>query len=106
MSSDDEKCPSVHHVHQAKNHILTIKNPLSAHCFSPKPRRNAISLHKKLTARPQAPAVKTVYEGTVAGEHSRDNALISDRHGRTTAYALEGLQDRGILFVPDGTEGQ
>src|SRR6201999_2641871 len=30
--------------------------------------------------------------------------LISDRQGTTTAYALEGLQDRGILFVPDGTE--
>ena len=31
-------------------------------------------------------------------------ALISDRQGTTTAYALEGLQDRGILFVPDGIE--
>jgi GTP-binding protein len=31
-------------------------------------------------------------------------ALISDRNGTTTTYALNGLQDRGILFVPDGTE--
>jgi GTP-binding protein len=31
-------------------------------------------------------------------------ALVSDRNGTTTTYALNGLQDRGILFVPDGTE--
>jgi GTP-binding protein len=31
-------------------------------------------------------------------------ALISDRSGTTTTYALNGLQDRGILFVGDGTE--
>jgi GTP-binding protein len=31
-------------------------------------------------------------------------ALISDRSGTTTTYALNGLQDRGVLFVPDGIE--
>jgi GTP-binding protein len=31
-------------------------------------------------------------------------ALISDRPGTTTTYALNGLQDRGVLFVPDGVE--
>ncbi len=31
-------------------------------------------------------------------------ALISDRPGTTTTYALNGLQDRGVLFVPDGIE--
>ncbi|WP_263367763.1 translational GTPase TypA [Edaphobacter bradus] len=31
-------------------------------------------------------------------------ALIADRNGTTTTYALNGLQDRGILFVGDGTE--
>ena len=31
-------------------------------------------------------------------------ALISDRQGSTTTYALDGIQDRGILFVPDGVE--
>jgi GTP-binding protein len=31
-------------------------------------------------------------------------ALISDRQGVTTAYALDGIQDRGILFLPDGIE--
>ena len=31
-------------------------------------------------------------------------ALVSDRAGTTTTYALNGLQDRGVLFVPDGIE--
>ncbi len=31
-------------------------------------------------------------------------ALISDRPGTTTTYALNGLQDRGILFIGDGTD--
>jgi GTP-binding protein len=31
-------------------------------------------------------------------------ALIADRSGPTTAYALNGLQDRGVLFVSAGIE--
>jgi GTP-binding protein len=31
-------------------------------------------------------------------------ALIADRSGTTTAYALNGLQDRGVLFVGAGVE--
>jgi len=31
-------------------------------------------------------------------------ALISDRAGATTTYALDGLQDRGILFMGPGVE--
>ena len=31
-------------------------------------------------------------------------ALIADRAGTTTTYALNGLQDRGVLFLPDGIE--
>jgi GTP-binding protein len=31
-------------------------------------------------------------------------ALIADRSGPTTAYALNGLQDRGVLFVTAGVE--
>ncbi len=31
-------------------------------------------------------------------------ALISDRSGTVTAYALDALQDRGVLFVPPGVE--
>jgi GTP-binding protein len=42
------------------------------------------------------------YQGEIPQRAS--GALISDRQGTTTAYALEGLQDRGILFVADGVE--
>jgi GTP-binding protein len=31
-------------------------------------------------------------------------ALVSDRKGVTTAYALFHLQPRGVLFIPDGTQ--
>jgi GTP-binding protein len=31
-------------------------------------------------------------------------ALVADRSGLTTAYALEGLEDRGVLFTPPGVE--
>jgi GTP-binding protein len=31
-------------------------------------------------------------------------ALVADRPGVTTAYALEGLEDRGVLFTPAGVE--
>src|SRR5271170_8144552 len=37
------------------------------------------------------------YQGEIPQRAS--GALISDRQGTTTAYALEGLQDRGVLFV-------
>ena len=42
------------------------------------------------------------YQGEIPQRVS--GALISDRQGNTTTYALDGLQDRGILFVPDGVE--
>jgi len=42
------------------------------------------------------------YQGEIPQRPS--GALISDRNGTTTTYALNGLQDRGILFVGDGTE--
>jgi GTP-binding protein len=42
------------------------------------------------------------YQGEIPQRVS--GALISDRQGTTTTYALDGLQDRGSLFVPDGVE--
>ncbi len=42
------------------------------------------------------------YQGEIPQRPS--GALISDRTGTTTTYALNGLQDRGVLFVPDGIE--
>jgi GTP-binding protein len=37
-------------------------------------------------------------------EHRATGALIADRTGRTTAYAIENLQPRGVLFVAPGEE--
>ena len=42
------------------------------------------------------------WQGEIA--HRANGALVSDRAGRTTAYAIEGLQPRGELFVAPGEE--
>jgi len=42
------------------------------------------------------------YQGEIPQRPS--GALVTDRAGTTTTYALNGLQDRGVLFVPDGTQ--
>jgi GTP-binding protein len=42
------------------------------------------------------------YQGEIPQRPS--GALISDRNGATTAYALNGLQDRGVLFITAGVE--
>ena len=42
------------------------------------------------------------YQGEIPQRPS--GALISDRTGQTTTYALNGLQDRGVLFIPSGVE--
>jgi len=42
------------------------------------------------------------WHGDIA--HRPSGALTSDRAGKTTAYAIEHLQPRGILFVPPGEE--
>jgi GTP-binding protein len=43
-----------------------------------------------------------VWQGEIA--HRTNGALVSDRSGRTTAYAIEGLQPRGELFISPGEE--
>ena len=43
-----------------------------------------------------------VWQGEIA--HRINGALVSDRSGRATAYAIEGLQPRGELFVSPGDE--
>jgi len=37
-------------------------------------------------------------------EHRASGALVADRQGRATAYAIENLQPRGVLFVAPGDE--
>lgn len=42
------------------------------------------------------------YQGDIP--HRTGGAIVSDRAGKSTAYALESVQDRGILFIGEGVE--
>jgi GTP-binding protein len=47
------------------------------------------------------------WQGDIA--HRQNGALVADRGGRTTGYAIDNLQARGTMFVPPGEpvyEGQ
>jgi GTP-binding protein len=43
-----------------------------------------------------------VWQGDIA--HRTNGALVADRAGRATGYAIEALQPRGELFVSPGDE--
>ena len=43
-----------------------------------------------------------VWQGDIAHRHS--GALVADRAGRTTAYAIDNLQARGVMFVGPGLD--
>src|SRR5882724_6196993 len=43
-----------------------------------------------------------VWQGDIA--HRQSGALVSDRGGRTTAYAIDNLQARGVMFIAPGLE--
>jgi GTP-binding protein len=73
------------------------------------PSRGLIGLRSELLTETRGTIVmNSIFDGYMPyqGEIPQrpTGALISDRSGTTTAYALEGLQDRGILFVPAGVE--
>jgi GTP-binding protein len=42
------------------------------------------------------------WQGDIA--HRQNGALVADRTGRTTSYAIDHLQDRGVMFVPPGEQ--
>jgi GTP-binding protein len=42
------------------------------------------------------------WQGDIA--HRQNGALVADRTGRTTSYAIDHLQDRGVMFVPPGDQ--
>ncbi len=73
------------------------------------PSRGLIGLRNEMLTETRG----TIIMNSIAGEYipySGDipqrptGALISDRNGTTTMYALDGVQERGVLFVSDGTE--
>jgi GTP-binding protein len=73
------------------------------------PSRGLIGLRSELLTETRGTIVmNSLFDGYMAyqGEIPQrpTGALIADRHGSTTAYALEGLEDRGILFAPPGVE--
>ena len=73
------------------------------------PSRGLIGLRSEVLKATRGTAVmNTLFEGYVdwQGEiPSRlTGSLVADRAGRTTAYALWTLQERGELFVPPGVE--
>ena len=73
------------------------------------PSRGLIGLRSELLTETRGTIVMNAlfdgyipYQGEIPQRPS--GALISDRSGNTTAYALHGLQDRGVLFLSAGVE--
>jgi len=73
------------------------------------PSRGLIGLRSELLTETRGTIVmNSLFDGYIPyqGEIPQrpTGALIADRPGTTTAYALEGLEDRGVLFAPPGIE--
>jgi len=73
------------------------------------PSRGLIGLRSELLTETRGTIVmNSLFDGYMPyqGEIPQrpTGALISDRNGTVTAYALDALQDRGVLFVPPGVE--
>ncbi len=73
------------------------------------PSRGLIGLRNEMLTETRG----TIIMNSIAGEYipytgeipqRPTGALISDRNGVTTTYALDGVQERGVLFVGDGEE--
>ncbi len=73
------------------------------------PSRGLIGLRSEMLTETRGTIImNSIFEGYMPyqGEIPQrpSGALIADRSGATTTYALNGLQDRGVLFVPSGME--
>jgi GTP-binding protein len=73
------------------------------------PSRGLIGLRNEMLTETRG----TIVMNSISGEYipyqgdipqRQSGALISDRQGSTTMYALDMIQERGILFVADGAE--
>ena len=73
------------------------------------PSRGLIGLRNEMLTETRG----TIIMNSIAGEYipysgeipqRQTGALISDRNGITTTYALDGVQERGILFIGEGAE--
>ncbi len=73
------------------------------------PSRGLIGLRSEMLTETRGTIVmNTLFDGYMPhqGEIPQrpTGALVSDRTGVTTAYALDGMQERGSLFVPPGVD--
>jgi GTP-binding protein len=73
------------------------------------PSRGLIGLRSQLLTDTRGTIVmNSLFDGYTEwqGEipHRLNGALVADRSGTTTAYALWGLQERGVLFAGPGVE--
>jgi len=73
------------------------------------PSRGLIGLRSEMLTETRGTIVmNSLFEGYIAyqGEIPQrpSGALISDRSGVTTTYALNGLQERGVLFMGEGVD--
>ena len=73
------------------------------------PSRGLIGLRSEMLTETRGTIVmNSLFDGYIAFQgdipQRITGALIADRSGSTTAYALDGLQDRGTLLVNPGTE--
>jgi GTP-binding protein len=73
------------------------------------PSRGLIGLRSEMLTETRGTIVmNSLFDGYIQyqGEIPQrpTGALIADRPGTTTAYALDGLQDRGVLMVGPGVE--
>ncbi len=73
------------------------------------PSRGLIGLRNEMLTETRG----TIIMNSIAGEYipysgeipqRPTGALISDRNGVTTTYALDGVQERGVLFIGEGAE--
>ena len=73
------------------------------------PSRGLIGLRSELLTETRGTIVmNSLFDGYMPHQgqipQRPTGALVADRAGATTAYALEGLEDRGVLFTPPGVE--
>ena len=73
------------------------------------PSRGLIGLRSEMLTETRGTIVmNSIFDGYIPyqGEIPQrpTGALVADRRGQTTTYALNGLQERGILFVGPGVE--
>ncbi|MGF1578255.1 MAG: translational GTPase TypA [Gemmataceae bacterium] len=107
---NDHVGPVMEHVLNRKGECVKMESRGSfSHIEFTIPARGLIGLRTRVLNSTAGEAIMHhnfwKYEDSRSGVPGRVNGvMISTEKGRVTAYALDGLQDRGILFVEPGDE--